>query len=69
MSYSFTQAVNKIQNGKYMTRPSWSNAQFILATPFTPMIMYCVPSNMNTPCTNYVPSIEDISGTDWIEKV
>lgn len=69
MAFNFSQVINKLQNGKYMTRPSWSNGQFIMATPYTNYIMYCVPSNVNTPLTNYQLSMNDALAEDWTEKV
>lgn len=68
MAFNFDQMINKLQNGKLMTRPSWSNNQFLMATAFTNYILYCVPSNSNNPCSNYALSIADAIAIDWIEK-
>lgn len=68
MSYTFDQMINKLQNGKLMTRPGWNNGQFLMATAFTNPIMYCTPSNLMYPCTVYYLTMNDANANDWIEK-
>jgi hypothetical protein len=67
MSYNFTQVINKLTNGKEVTRPSWPSGTYI----FTPLnidgVLLVYPNNKYSPTTLYYPTLSDLNATDWID--
>lgn len=67
MPYTFSEMLNKIQNGKIMARQAWANGIFLMSLSSIPYIMYFVTNNSNNPCQPYRAYLADINASDWVE--
>jgi len=62
---NFTQAFDKLQAGKFVTRPGWINGIYLSSMPNVDCICSIYPQNLDNPCVRYSPSINDLIATDW----
>ena len=58
-------AMNKLQNGKIVTRSSWSNGIYLILLHGINLIYMVYPSNTNNPVLAYICNVTDINATDW----
>ena len=64
---TFTQALNKLQNGNGVYRPSFPSGVYILIPPTMTNLYWIYPSNINNPALPYCPTVADLNATDWVE--
>jgi hypothetical protein len=69
MSLTFLQAVNKIQAGKLLTRPSYINGEYFIMLHGLLAIYNVISGNLLNPTVPYILSVVDINATDWVEVI
>lgn len=67
MSYNFTQVINRLNNGKCLTRPSWSSGKYITTIAHVDGILIIFPNNPNNPASLYYATLSDFNATDWVD--
>jgi len=67
MSYTFAQVINKLTNGKAVTRPGWSSGKYIVSPLNVDGVLLIYPSNTYNPAQLYYPTLSDMNATDWID--
>lgn len=68
MAYTFTQVVNRLGNGKCLTRPGWSGSGKYIVSPLNfDGVLTVYPSNTTSPAQVYCPTMSDLNATDWVD--
>lgn len=66
---NFVDAVNNMKDGKRMARPTWGGGFYSVILYNQNYIWQITKDNaQGTNAIIYIPSVEDISATDWFVK-